>query len=44
MTSVSENIYINKLDNIVDEYNNAYHRTIKMEPVDIKDNTYIDFK
>ena len=44
MTSVSENIYINKLDNIVDEYNNAYHRTIKMEPVDIKDNRYIDFK
>ena len=44
MTSVSENIYINKLDNIVDEYNNAYHRTIKMEPVGIKDNTYIDFK
>ena len=44
MTSVSENIYIDKLDNIVGEYNNAYHRTIKMKPVDVKDNTYIDFK
>ena len=29
---------------MVDEYNNAYHRTIKMKPVDIKDNTYVDFK
>ena len=26
------------------EYNNTYHRTIKMKPVDAKDNTYIDFK
>ena len=38
------NVYIDKLDDIVDEYNNTYHRTIKMKPVDVKDNTYIDFK
>ena len=44
MTSVSNNVYIDKLDNIVSEYNNTYHRTIKMKPVDVKDNTYIDFK
>ena len=44
MTSVSKNVYINKLDDIVNEYNNTYHRTIKMKPVDVKDNTYIDFK
>ena len=44
MTSVSKNVYINKLDYIVDEYNNTYHKTIKMKPVDVKDNTYIDFK
>ena len=44
MTSVSKNVYINKLDDIVDAYNNTYHRTIKMKPVDVKDNTYIDFK
>ena len=44
MTSVSENVYINKLDDMVSEYNNIYHRTIKMKPVDVKDNTYIDFK
>ena len=43
MTSVSKNVYINKLDDIVNEYNNTYHRTIKMKPVDDKDNTYIDF-
>ena len=44
MTSVSKNVYIDKLDDIVNEYNNSYHRTIKMKPVDVKDNTYIDFK
>ena len=44
MTSVSKNVYINKLDDIVGEYNNKYHRTLKMKPVDAKDNTYIDFR
>ena len=44
MTSISKNLYINKLNNIVGEYNNTYHRTIKMKPIHIKDNTYIDFK
>ena len=42
MTSISKNVYINKLNDIVNEYNNTYHRTIKMKPVDVKDNTYID--
>ena len=41
MTSISKIVYINKLDDIVNEYNNIYHRTIKMKPVDVKDNTYI---
>ena len=44
MTSVSKNVYIDKLDDIVSEYSNTYHTTIKMKPVDVKDNTYIDFK
>ena len=39
MTSVS-----NKLDDIVGECNNAYHRKIKMKPIYVKDNTYNDFK
>ena len=42
MTSISKNVYIDKLDDIVDEYNNTYHTTIKMRPIDVKDNTYIN--
>ena len=44
MTSLSKNVCIDKLDDIVNEYNNTYHRTIKMKPVNVKDNTYIDLK
>ena len=44
MTSVSKNVYTNKSDDIVGEYNNTYHRTIKMKPIDVKYNTDIDFK
>ena len=44
ITSISKNVYINKLDDIVDKCNNTYHRTIKMKPIDVKDNTYIDFE
>ena len=42
MTSVSKNVYIDKLDDIVNKYNNTYHSTIKMKSVDVKSNTYID--
>ena len=42
MTSISKNVYVNKLDDIVDKYNNTYHTTIKMKPIDVKDNTYIN--
>ena len=42
MTSISKNVYIDKLDDIVDKYNNTYHTTIKMKPIDVKDNTYIN--
>ena len=41
MTSISKNVYIDKLDDIVNGYNNAYHKTIKMKPIDVKDDTYI---
>ena len=44
MTAISKNVYINTLDDIVKEYNNTYHTTIKMKPADFKDNTYIDFE
>ena len=42
MTSISKNVYIDKLDDIVNEYNNTHHRTIKRKPIDVKDNTYIN--
>ena len=42
MTSISKNVYIDKLDDIVDEYNNTYQATIKMKPINVKDNTYIN--
>ena len=28
-------MYIGKLDDIVNEYNNTYHRTIRMKPIDV---------
>ena len=43
MTSISTSAYINKLDNVVNIYNNTYHGTVKMEPVDVKSSTYIGF-
>ena len=43
MASVSKNVYMDKLDDIVNKYNNTYHSTIKMKPFGVKSNTYIDF-
>ena len=43
MTSISKNVYIDKLIDIVNKYNNTYHRTIKVKPVDVKSSTYINF-
>ena len=43
ITSVSKNVCINKLDDIVNKYNNTYNSTTKMKPVDVKFSTYIDF-
>ena len=42
MTSKSKNVYINKLDDIANEYNNTYRRKIKVKPIDVRDNTYIN--
>ena len=44
MTSISTNVSFGKLNDIVNKYNNTYHTTIKMKPVDIKNHTYIGFK
>ena len=43
MTSISKKLYIDKLDDIVNEYNNIYHRTIKMKPIDVKSSNYIEY-
>ena len=42
-TSISKNVYIDNLDDTVNKYNNTYHRTIKMKPVDVKPSIYIGF-
>ena len=42
MTSISKNVYIDRLNDIVNKYNNTYHITIKLKPVDVKSSTYID--
>ena len=42
MTSISKNVHINKLDDTINEYNNTYHRKIKIKPVDVENYTYID--
>ena len=43
ITSVSKIAYIDKLDDIVDEYNNTYHRTVKMKSVDVKSDNHIEY-
>ena len=43
MTSISKNLYIDELDDIVNKYNNTYYKAIKMKPVEVKQSTYIDF-
>ena len=44
MTDISKKVYFYVLDVIVNKYINTVHRTIKMKPIDVTDNTYIDFK
>ena len=42
LTVISKNVYVDVLDNIVGEYNNAHHRTIKMKPIDVKSNYFAE--
>ena len=44
MTAISNNVYFDALDDIVHKYNNTVHRTIKITPIDVKNNTYVDSK
>ena len=43
ITSISKNVYIDKLGDIVNKYNNTYHTTIKVKPVDVKSGSYIEY-
>ena len=43
MTSISQNVYIDKQADVVNEYNNTYHSKIKMKPIGVKTSTYINF-
>ena len=43
MTSISKNVYIEKLHDIIDKFNNTYHSIMKMKSADVKSSTYIDF-
>ena len=43
MTSISKYVYTDELDNIVNEYNNTYHRTIKRKPADVKSGNYTKY-
>ena len=43
MTSISKNVNINKLDDIVNKYNNTHHNTIKIKPVNLRSSKYFNF-
>ena len=43
MTVVSKNVYDDVLDDIVDKYNNTYHNTIKMKPIDVKNDSFAEY-
>ena len=43
MTLILKIVHIHKLDDIVNSYNNTYHRTIKMKPLNVKQSTYINY-
>ena len=43
MTAISKNVYFDVLNDIVDKYNNTYHRTIKMKPIDVGDDSFVEY-
>ena len=42
MTAISKNSYFDVIDDIVNKYNNTVHRTIKMKPIDIMGDIYVE--
>ena len=43
MTPISKNVYFDVLDDIVNKYNNTVHRSIKMKPIDVADDSYAEY-
>ena len=43
MTAISKYVYFEVLNGIVDEYNNTYHKTIKMKPIDVKSDSFAEY-
>ena len=43
MTAISKNVYFDVLDDIVDKYNNTVHKTIKMKPIEVTDDSYAEY-
>ena len=43
MTAISKNVYYDALDDIVNKYNNTVHRTIKMKPIDVTNDSFAEY-
>ena len=43
VTAISKNMYFNVLNDIVDEYNSTYHKTIKLKPIDVKNDSFAEY-
>ena len=43
MTAISKNVYFDVVDDVVDEYNNTYHKTIKMKLIDVKSDSFAEY-
>ena len=43
MTSISKNVYYDALDDVVKKYNNSYHNTTKMKPIDVRDDSFVEY-
>ena len=43
LRAISKNVYVDVLDDIVNKYNNTVHRTIKMKPIDVTNDSFAEY-
>ena len=43
MTTISKNVYIDVLNDIVNKFNNTVHRTIKLKPIDFTNDSHVEY-